>query len=120
MIQEVVSIDPELQTLGFGYLEVLEDRHIPVEVCGAVGDRQKRRSVLPNRHRSREATSVNELMRTEAGLGIARHQRIKLNRVGAKDGLIVDRNSIRSGTTRSTNRPRNDRRALPTREINLI
>ena len=32
VVEEVVSIDPELQALGFADLEVLKDRHVPVKV----------------------------------------------------------------------------------------
>src|SRR5690242_11689648 len=99
MVQEVVSVDPELHALGLGDLKVLKDRHVPVEERWAVGDGQKCRPVLPHRSWCSKAVRIDKLMPTQARVRIAGHDWVELYRIRPQNRLVVNRDSMLQGIT---------------------
>src|SRR6185503_7876301 len=95
MVQEVVSIHPELQSVRLRELEVLEQGHIPVEVRRTVRYWNEGWAVLPNRGRSSKAIPIDELVGTSARIGIAGHKWVQLNRICAENRLVVDCDTVR-------------------------
>src|SRR5271165_4899004 len=91
MVHKVVEVEPELQLLALGDGEVLEQRHIPIEIARAVDGRQDKRAVLTDLRRGREAISVDVLMRFQPRRWIARQNGVELDLRRAQQGNIVER-----------------------------
>jgi len=79
VIEEVVSVQADLQPLLFGDCEVLEQAEIGVEERGSVNHRQSCGAVLSDLRREAEAARIDELMRSQIRARIAGQNRRKLN-----------------------------------------
>src|SRR3982750_374400 len=90
MIQEVISVEAELQLLRFGEPEVFVKAEIAVEERRPEYFRSHDGSIAPRRCRQRKAVSVDELIVAEPRARIASHQRPQRNRVRPIDAAGAD------------------------------
>src|SRR4051812_14484335 len=91
MIQEVVSVEAELQLLCLAESEVLVKAEVAVEECRSEDFRSHDGSVAPWRHRQREAASVHELILAEPGARIAIDKWPQRNRIRPVDTAGANR-----------------------------
>ena len=94
MVQEVVSVEAELQFLRLGDIEILEHSKIGVEVRRSVNRRNHGRPVLPDPRREGEAIGIDVLILREVGSGITGLNRVKANIRGAQQRRSADLNPI--------------------------
>src|SRR5712664_3863610 len=93
MVQEVIGLHPELESLRFRDGKVLKHRQVGVEVFRSVSHREQRWPIFANGCWRREATRVDVLMWTQARQRIAGQDGVQLHCICPQDGLVVDRDT---------------------------